>query len=64
MNKKIASAPHIDGFKLDVFQPSHLAGSDKTDAPLLERLSFLGIFRIIWMNFQCTMANPQSHCRV
>lgn len=64
MNKKIASAPHIDrDLSWMYFNRRILQEAMKTDVPLLERLSFLGIYSIIWMIFPCTYGNPQSHCR-
>lgn len=45
MNKKIASAPHIDrDLSWMYFNRRILQEAMKTDVPLLERLSFLGIY--------------------
>ena len=45
MNKKIASAPHIDrDLSWMYFNRRILQEARKTDVPLLERLSFLGIY--------------------
>lgn len=66
MNKKIASAPHIDrDLSWMYFNRRILQEAMKTDVPLLERLSFLGIYsNNLDEIFPCTYGNPQSHSRV